>query len=276
MNLEVLKKTLKEHKKFGNVFKRNIVKEYFQILALSFIYSRKPYQNLVFYGGSCLRHCFNLPRLSEDLDFVDLGRKISLEKLAGEIGEFFKEKFDFEPVAEIQKFRIYLKFPILFRLGLAKSPESNFLILKIEIFNKFDCYKKYNIEIIPIFKFNQPILVRTFDLPTLMATKLGAVLYRRWEKTDKSGKILAQVKGRDYFDLACYLRTGVRPNLKCIKGVKSKEDLESKLLEAIGKIDSKSIKFDLEALIPDKNFVQNFSKSIKEILRRNISSLSRK
>ena len=61
MNLEVIKEILREHRKAGNVFKRNIVKEYFQILALSFIYSKKPYQDLVFYGGSCLRHCFDFP-----------------------------------------------------------------------------------------------------------------------------------------------------------------------------------------------------------------------
>ena len=54
-----------------NVFKKNLVKEYLQIPILSFFYSNKKYQDLIFYGGSCLKHCFDLPRLSEDLDFVN-------------------------------------------------------------------------------------------------------------------------------------------------------------------------------------------------------------
>ena len=106
-----------------------------------------------------------------------------------------------------------------------------------------------------------------------MATKLEAVLYRQWQKTDKAGKALAVVKGRDFFDLVWYFRKGIRPNLKCIRGIKSRKDLRRKLLEIIEKLDSKSIEFDLEALMPDKNFVRDFSKSIKEILRRNVASL---
>ena len=71
MNLEEIKKILEEHKTASWLFKRNLLKEYLQILSLSFIYSQKEYQSLIFYGGSCLRHCFGLPRLSEDLDFID-------------------------------------------------------------------------------------------------------------------------------------------------------------------------------------------------------------
>ena len=60
----------------NNLFKRTLLKEYLQIVILDYLYSHPQYSDLVFYGGSCLAHCFGLNRLSEDLDFVDIGKKL--------------------------------------------------------------------------------------------------------------------------------------------------------------------------------------------------------
>ncbi len=264
--LDSLKKFLEEKKDSPNLFKRNLVKEYLQLKVLSFLYSNPKYQNLVFYGGSCLRHCFDLPRLSEDLDFVEIKKRINLEKLANDLKTFFDKKLGVKIKTKIQKFRIYLKIPILYDLGLAKKGESNFLILKIEVFKDFRFCKNYKIEIIPLFKLGESILIRTFDLPTLMSTKIRAILKRKWEKKDKKGKILVKVKGRDYYDLMWYLEKKIEPNLKCIEEIKSKRELKKKLLSVIKKIDAKSIKFDLEGLIDNKRFIEDLGNNIKNIL----------
>jgi len=205
------------------LFKRNLIKEYLQVLILSFIYSRKEYRNLVFYGGSCLRHCFGLPRLSEDLDFVDIKGSVNLKIFADDVKKFLEKELDIKISTKIQKFRVVLKFPILHELRLAEPSESNLLFLKIEIFKKFRFSKNCKIEVLPLFKFGTSVLIRTFDLSTLMATKIRAILYRKWEKTDKKGKTLAMVKGRDYYDLMWYLGKKVEPNLYCIEGIKSKK-----------------------------------------------------
>ncbi|KKR75173.1 MAG: hypothetical protein UU18_C0012G0014 [Parcubacteria group bacterium GW2011_GWB2_40_8] len=97
-----------------------------------------------------------------------------------------------------------MKFPILNELGLGSGSESDILILKLEIFNDFIFCKKYQTQIKPLFKFNRSILVKTFDLPTLMSTKIRALLYRKWEKKNKDGEVIISVKGRDYFDLMWY------------------------------------------------------------------------
>jgi len=253
----------------NKLFKRNLAKEYLQVLVLDFIYSYPIYSQLIFYGGSCLSHCFDLPRLSEDLDFVDTEKMIDIKKIAKDIKVFFNKNTDLNLKVTTQKFRINLKFPILHELKLAKNNESDLLFLKIELFSDFDFCKNYKTEIIPLFKFNKPILIKTFDLPTLMATKLRAILYRKWEKTDKKGKVLIKVKGRDYFDLMWYLEKGVKPNLECIE-VKNKKELKGKLLNIISKIDTRSIQLDLESLIEDENFIKNLSKKIKEILERQV------
>ena len=248
---------------------RNLAKEYLQILVLDFIYSNPKYKELVFYGGSCLAHCFGLPRLSEDLDFVDLKKKINLSQLGKDLVIYFKN-FDLKMIPAIQKFRLYLKFPLLRELGLSGEHETDLLFLKIEIFKNFAFKKGFKIEMIPFFKFNQSILVRSFDLPTLMSTKIRAILYRKFEKTDKKGKTLIRVKGRDYFDLMWYLEKGVTPNFKCLE-IKNKIKLKEKLLEIVKKVDARSIKLDLEPLIDDQNFVLDLSKNIKEILIKKIS-----
>lgn len=255
----------------NKLFKRNLVKKYLQILVLDFIYSHKKYSQLVFYGGSCLSHCFGLPRLSEDLDFVDSKKTTDLKKLADDLEIFFRKNTDLDLKTSHQKFRIYLKFPILWELGLNEKNETNLLILKVEVFSEFDFCKNYKTEIIPLFRFNKSILIRTFDLPTLMATKLRAILYRKWEKTNKKGRAFIKAKGRDYFDLMWYLNKEIKPNMKCIE-LKNKKELKGKLLNLVDRVDPKSIQFDLEPLIENKNFIKNLSKNIKKILNKEIKT----
>jgi len=266
---DLIKKSFSKNK----VFKRNILKEYLQILVLDFFYSHKDYSQLIFYGGSCLSHCYDLPRLSEDLDFVDIKKKIELKKLAKDLENYFKKNTDLEVKATEQKFRVYLKFPLLHEFELSGKNESGLLFLKVEIFKGFDFCKGYKTEIIPLFKFNKTILIKTFDLPTLMATKIRAILHRKWEKTDKKGKIIAKVKGRDYFDLMWYLGKGIRPNFTCLEKIKNCKELEEKLLEIVKKVDARSIRFDLEPLIDNPLLVEKLSKNLKDILSREIRKM---
>lgn len=266
MNLEIIKNLLNENKDAADIFKRNVIKEYLQVLSLGFIYSNPKYQDLIFYGGSCLKHCYGLDRLSEDLDFVDIKKEVDIKKLADDMKKYFEKELDLEIKTKIQKFRIYLKFPILFKLDIAKMGDSDFLFLKVEIFKGCDFCKNPKTQILPLFKYGKSVLIKTFDLPTLMATKIGAVLYRKWEQSDKEGNVLIKVKGRDYFDLMWYLNKGILPDMACIEGVKDYTELKKKLIDIVEKIDERSIKLDLEPLIKDTDFVDNLSKNLKNIL----------
>jgi hypothetical protein len=268
-----LKDLLKNSSADNNLFKRNLLKEYLQVIVLDFIYSHPKYSRLYFYGGSCLAQCFGLPRLSEDLDFVDLKKEIKLSELAGDLRDYFSNRTDLPVIVTTQKFRIYLKFPILRDLGLSVGTETDQLFLKVEIFSGFDFCKKFETDVVPLFKYNRSILIKTFDLPTLMATKIRAVLYRRWEKSDKEGNIIARVKGRDYFDLMWYLQKGIKPNISCIENSGSLMELKNLLLSAIDKVDARSISLDLEPLIADTNFVKNLSKNMKDILKREVEKM---
>lgn len=251
------------------IFKRNIVKEYLHIRALSFIYGNEKYRHLIFYGGSCLRHCYNLPRLSEDLDFVDI-KKVEIASLGNDLVNFFGRDIGVAPTLKIQKFRAYLKFPILHDLELAKVAESNLLFIKVEVCNQFTC-KNYQTEVIPLFKFNASVLARAFDLPTLMATKINAILYRKWKRTDKRTSITVRGKGRDFYDLMWYLKKDVKPNILCVDGISTNDKLKWKLLEAVDNLDIRSVRLDLESLIEDQNYARELGKNIKKILQKEIN-----
>lgn len=269
-----LRRLLSESSTAKALFRRNILKEYLQIVVLDFIYSHPAYASLVFYGGTCLAQCYGLPRLSEDLDFVDIKNEIDLHVLAEDLGRYFNEKTDLTGVVAVQKFRVHLKFPVLRELGLASRDESDFLMLKVEVFRDDGRLRDCPQEIVPLFKMNRSILARTFDLPTLMATKIRAVLLRRWTRTDKSGTVIATVKGRDYFDLLWYLRQGVVPNLACIKEMKNMAELKRELLLAVEKVDPASIKADLGAFIADDRYIDTLSSNLREILAKEIARLS--
>lgn len=273
MHLEFIKQLLRDQKDRPNAFKRNLVKEYLQILALSFIYSHDEFRKLVFYGGSCLMHCFGLERLSEDLDLVDLEGTINTEDMARELSHFFGKELGEKISCKKQKFRVYLKIPILSELDLAETSGSDLLFIKVEIYKGFTLCKDSEIQIHPIFKFGRSLLIRTFDLPTLMSTKILAILQRQWEKNSKDGTILCAVKGRDYYDLLWYLKRGIKPNLHYFKDIKTKESLKKLLISAINKADSKSIRFDLEAFIADTNFVDELSNNLRNILLSEIENI---
>jgi len=268
-----LKSLLEKSDSDNKIFKRNILKEYLQVFVLDFIYSHPEYSNLVFYGGSCLSHCFGLPRLSEDLDFADIDRKINKTELIKDLKIYFDGNTDMKVTIKPQKFRIYLMFPILRELFLSSHSESDKLLLKIEIFSDFDFCSEYKIEAMPLFKYNKSILIKTFDLNTLMATKIRAILYRHWKTINKDGKVLIRVKGRDYFDLIWYLEKNIKPNFSCFSEFKSFDDLKAELLKIIEKVDKKSIQLDLEAFIKDGIFVKNFSDNFKYILTRKIGEV---
>ena len=96
---------------------RSLLKERLQHYVLQFI-SGSPYsQNLLFKGGTCLRFFFDLPRLSEDLDFdVTDPANFSLSKFEGDVTKHFASTLQFKQLTTKLAGNgrtLYLKFPVL-------------------------------------------------------------------------------------------------------------------------------------------------------------------
>ena len=131
--LEYMKRLMADNEALGALVKRNILKDYLQIQFLDVMYRDKVASELVFYGGSSLVHCYGMPRLSEDLDFVDLTGACDGASLGKLLCERVEKEAEIPVIVTHQRFRSTFKFPILKELGLVDASESNQLFLKLEI-----------------------------------------------------------------------------------------------------------------------------------------------
>ena len=184
MIFDILKNIVKEKRKknIPEFLIVNLLKEFLQFPVLQFIYSHDFYKNFIFTGGSCLRVCYDLPRLSENLDF-DLEKKyydkLNLRKLAEELKLYFQKEYLLNIEVRFQgKSRIYLKFPILKKLQLQYGKGSDFLYVKIEP-NQTQ-FKNYQIELNPISNFGFNFISHNYNLEFLMTGKILAILNREW------------------------------------------------------------------------------------------------
>lgn len=195
----------------SSLYIRSLLKEFLQIYVLNFIYLNQKYNKVfVFTGGTCLRHCFGLNRLSEDLDF-DLKKPINMTELKNSIETYFKTEFMYGDLltSVLQKDRqLLLKFPVLRDLGLATQSESDLLYVKIDLSPMASDIFGENTTLKSINNFNY--LVTHYDLPSLMANKIVTVLTRQRFLGKENTKV---IKGRDYFDLLWFLNKNTIPNL---------------------------------------------------------------
>ncbi len=249
----------------GEVIK-NCLKERLQLIVLDFIYS-SGYRDLIFTGGSCLRFCHKLNRLSEDLD-LDAVKKTDKQKLVKELSEYFGKKLKYQNLEASISGRgekIYLKFPLLEKLGLSNRGESNKLYLKVEI--ETVNFKKFKTENVPIIQDGFSFFVKKYDLPSLMSGKIAALLARSFKK-GKGDKIT--FKGRDYYDLIWYLDKAVIPNfpyLKEMTGLSGLEEVFKALDGKVRKVNKTYLKQDIEPLFESKSFASDFAKNFKDLYR---------
>lgn len=261
--------------KLHPLYIRSQLKERLQLYLLYFIYTSKPYKdNMIFTGGTCLRHFYGLQRLSEDIDF-DVLEDINTDEFQHAIGKFFQKRYLFDNIHISVKQRgkqVLLKFPVLRKLGLANMSESDFLYIKIDLSPIIPKYYKTISESKNIAGFN--FVAKHYDLPTLMTHKLHAIFERKILKGKQNQET---IKGRDYFDLLWFLKKGIKPDPKRF-GVLTKnpqiqlrdiEILLDKKIEILHKTFLNDLESDLLAFISDPEFIKSYAQNYKEEYNRN-------
>lgn len=264
-----------KRKNLSDAIIRNLLKEVLQYYVLSYIYSGSYGKKLIFIGGSCLRICYGLNRLSEDLDFdISPDTKIDKNNLANDLVKYFKSDLQYKNIEVNISGRgkkIYLKFPVLTELGLAENKnEMKKLFVKIEI--EGNPSKKYQTDLTPVAKYGLNFIIRSYDLPTLLANKVIAVLKRTWQK----GKSKITFKGRDYYDLLWLLQKNIRPNMQRIEdstGIKTKKELVNKLKNKIKVISVSYLKEDLINLFEDSKFVEEIIKNYPILIKKYLKNI---
>jgi len=182
----------------------NTLREYLQALVLRSLHESEAFQCLAFVGGTALRFLYSLPRFSEDLDFAldpgsgyDPGKWMSKAKRDLELsGLDTLVSINDRKTVHVICFRIA---EVLKGAGLAAMANQK-LSIKLEIDTRPPPGAQTRNQII---ERHRMFAVRCYDMPSLMAGKLHALITR------------GRFKGRDWYDFAWYRaqRPQPQPNL---------------------------------------------------------------
>lgn len=218
-------------------------------------------------GGTCLRFCFGLPRLSEDLDFDIEGRRdFEINKFSEAIKNYFVKTLQLSQtgikLANNQR-TIYLKFPVLREIGYAiGKSETNLLHVRIDLSPA--PRTNYTAEISLKNAADFSFIIRRYSLPDLFAGKIGAILTR---ETLEGRTRTERFKGRDFYDLIWFLEKGVKPNWLLVEKTtgfdqkKAKQKLKEKIKKAVPKL----LKKDLLPFFINPAFVENFANNFQKL-----------
>lgn len=263
--LEILKNVLSADNRF------NVLREYLQCLILKFVEESGHIKGLAFVGGTALRVLYDLRRFSEDLDFCLVKKEgFLLEKFSQELERSFHLwNIDVEQKAKSRGAvaSLLLKFPgIMFEGGLSHRRDQKFLI-KLEV----DTNPPQGYATALSFKEKYlPMNIFHYDLPSLFAGKLHAVLQRQY------------TKGRDFYDLMWFLNRRVQPNLKQLENAIyqttgervafSVGDLKKKLLQRVQKVDFKGVHEELMRFLEVRDEVQYVKKeTLRQLIEESLA-----
>lgn len=186
----------------------NRLREYLQAFVLRSLHESEAFRPLAFVGGTALRFLHNLPRFSEDLDF-------SLVSADGYAGREWMSKVKrdltlagFNPEVTWNDRKVvhtsWVRVAgILHDAELSAMPDQK-LAIKVEIDTRPPPGARCERRVVTR---HVTFLLQHYDLPSLLAGKLHAVITRKY------------AKGRDWYDLMWYLsqRPPVVPNLSLLQ-----------------------------------------------------------
>lgn len=252
----------------------NAFKEIIQEIALLGLWRSKFFEIGAFYGGTALRILHGLERFSEDMDFslLEKNPNFNIQKYESSL-ERELTAFGFEVSIKKKTKTLqtsiesaFIKANTLVHLiQIApdiKTHRERVLSIKIEVDTDppsgsvTDAVSHFS----PI-----PFTVRTFDLPTLFAGKIAAMLYRPYK---------FNTKGRDWFDFLWYVSRKVTPNLEHFQARITQlgkwpsdkkielDDVRNLLRERIEHLNLIQAKNDVLPFVKDRYSVEHWTKDL--------------
>lgn len=281
MIIDGLKNIIEKNKSSNPAYLRILLKNRLQDYVLNFVYNDIQYKNLIFTGGTCLRKIYGLSRLSEDLDF-NYKNKFNIDKFSEDITAYFIRKLQFSKIkTKISGNRktVFIKFPILFDLGLVKpGTGSNVLFVRCDFSKETNGEAKTEINSISSDEFT--FFVLSYDLTTLFTNKIAAFLERQFYKGKEQ---IVSFKGRDLFDIVWFLEKSkksewnLKPNWTILQkrlGIKNKVEIVKKIIEKVKVIDKQKVYQDMVPFIENYTTIENFKNYFSEIITKNIQFIS--
>lgn len=193
------------------------IREVVQEIALLGLWRSGFFEEAAFYGGTALRIFHGLNRFSEDLDFslLEEGGSVRLESALASIRtELAAWGLSFEAESKSSGDRTGIESAFLkgntrinlLNVGVPEElnryfPHNQKITIKLELDTTPPRLASTEVKthLLPT-----PFQVRLYDLPSLFAGKLHAMLFRDWKN---------RVKGRDFYDFVWYISRRVPVNL---------------------------------------------------------------
>ncbi len=247
---------------------KNAVKEIIQEIVLCGLSRSGFFNKAAFYGGTALRIFYGLDRFSEDLDFSLLKKNPDFDlssyfpTVQKEINSFglnmeiiTKEKTTDSPIKSAfikgnSKEHILLFNPNSSNINLINKNESIKIKFEVDIDPPENASFETKYQLLP-----SPYEVQLYDMTSLFAGKIHAVLCRAWKN---------RIKGRDLYDYIFYLSRNSHVNMEHLKArlIESKvlrdrelfniDILKEMLCSRFDSIDYSSAKEDVMSFINDK------------------------
>lgn len=246
----------------------NALKEELQFYVLDFIYHHPEYSKWIMYGGSALRICYDLDRMSVDLDF-EVSNNVDndfLNEIKEEAEKHFSKVYgvdsEFLKITITNDRGIKLKFKVGNLIpGFLKETVD----IKIDL-NMFVSASGVVTECMPQNHGQLSFLILTYNLSSLMASKIAAIFLRG---TRGVGKAIYEEKGRDIYDLLWYMSKKIVPDLDYLKAKKVEEaqdyrTLFTKLAVKMNNVSDENLKNDITPLFLDSRYVTNWLKSWRD------------
>lgn len=265
---------------------QNAAREVVQEIALLGLWRGGFFEKAAFYGGTALRIFHGLRRFSEDLDFTLLSAddKSRLETYLPSVAtELESWGFSFEAEKKSAGERTGIESAFLkggtqlnlLHIGAPadlanKLPRRQSLRIKLELDLRPPPFATTEVrtQLLP-----SPYQVTLYDLESLFAGKLHAVLCRGWK---------SRIKGRDFYDFVWYVSRNIRPNLAHLDarmrqtGHWSGEPINTRslkelLLARFAEIDFKKAADEVRIFISDPRELELWSPSFFNELAERIS-----
>lgn len=255
--IDELKKVVEDNRGNPNSeYKRNLLKERLQVYILNFVYTSK-YKDLIFTGGTALRKFYNLPRISEDLDFDIENADFDIEKFQNDLSDYLTKKIEFKDFSlKSNGQTVLIKLPVLRQIGFADLNDSEMLYLKIDFAPSKGDKTENKVYLRDGFSF----IARCYDLNTLFVNKVDAFLNRIYKKGSTQKE---NYKGRDAFDVYWMVSEGRKNGIDPKLFTKS---LVKKILKKSKKIKSNELYSDLSNFFEDQIFIKQFCDNYYSLL----------
>ena len=271
-----------------NIYDRkNAMKEIIQEIVLCGLSKAGFFKTAAFYGGTALRIFYGLDRFSEDLDFSLMNADSSFN-LPSYFPVLEREVKSFGLNMEVQSREKTRESPVksAFLKGSTKEhlllfygdrkmadtvPGNELIKIKFEIDTEPPLLASFEhrFRLLP-----SPYEITLYDLPSLFAGKIHAVLCRAWQ---------TRVKGRDLYDYVFYLSKRADVNLGHLRErmIQSGfiqqsssctiEDVREMLCKRFGNIDYRQAKEDVLPFIKDPEVLNLWDAEFFRDITRNLT-----